>query len=68
MTTLTIELPNRIAREAGLLAPRTLAPLFEDAVRRSRQIKADNARRLKIMIPGARINSEPSMPGRGVMR
>ena len=69
MTTLTIELPDSIAREAGLLAPRTLAPLFEDAVRRSRQIKTDNARRLKIMIPGSRINPEHfTMPGRGVTR
>lgn len=60
MATLAIELPDRIAREAreaGLPLPRTLAQLFEDAVRR-----------LKIMIPGSRINSEPSMPGRGVTR
>lgn len=71
MATLAIELPDRIAREAreaGLPLPRTLAQLFEDAVRRSRQIKTDNARRLKIMIPGSRINSEPSIPGRGVTR
>ena len=70
MATLAIELPARIARaarEAGLLLPRTLAQLFE-APRRSRQIKTDNARRLQIMIPGSRINSEPSMPGRGVTR
>ena len=55
MATLAIELPDRIAREAreaGLLAPKTLAQLFEDAVRRSRQIKMDNARRLKIIILG----------------
>lgn len=37
MTTMTIELPNRIAREAreaGLLAPETLTQLFKDSVRR----------------------------------
>ena len=59
MATLAIELPDRIARSQGgrLASARALAQLFEDAVRR-----------LKIMIPGSRINSEPSMPGRGVTR
>lgn len=71
MTTLAIELPDRIApeaRQAGLLAPWTLAQLFEGAVYRSRQIKTDNARRLKIMMPGSRINPERFPCPEGVTR